>query len=83
MLGVELTQNLTLKHFFLQRACAGLGVSGDVVSALWLDLYSGQPSSHVWIYHLWGPTWSFWPQHHQGDSVLRCLQSLIRLGVQS
>lgn len=57
--------------------CAGLGVGGDVVPALWLDLLSGRPSSHVWIYSLRRPTWTLGPQQHQGVfACVFCLQSL-------
>ena len=52
-------------------SCAGPGVGGDVVAALWLDLLSGRSSSHVWIYNLRCPTWPFWPQQHQG--VFACI----------
>lgn len=52
-----------LKYIFL---CSGPGVSGNAVTALWMDLQSGGPSSHVWIHHFWGSAWSLGSQQHQG-----------------
>lgn len=57
----------------LACASAGLGVGGDAVAALRVDLCDGRASSHVWVYHLWGPAWSLWPEQHQG--VFVCLEN--------
>lgn len=63
----------------LKRASAGLGVGGDYVSALRLDLHYGRSSSHVWVYHLRGPAWTIWPKQHQGAIV--CLENQSKVGV--
>lgn len=48
---------------------AGLGVGGDDVAALRLDLHYGGSSSHVWLHHLRGPARTVRSEQHQGAFV--------------
>lgn len=63
----------------LTCASAGLGVGGDAVAALRVDLRDGRASSHVWVYHLWGPAWSLRPEQHQGVFVCLENESILRV----